>query len=387
LERKLQEVLQMKRTILVIAVIIVISLGSVIFVSKTRKLPEEVKIGAVLILTGPDAKAGQSARQGIQMAVEEINKEGGINGKKLVVIYEDDQGEPQKSVSAVLKLINVDKVPAIIGPMWSTNVLAVAPIAEKHKVVILSPTASAPKITKAGDYIFRNTYSDTFEGTKDAEFAYKVLGYRKAGIIHVNLDAGIEIADVFSKKFKELGGQVVLRESYDPKTTDFRTLLTKFKNQPIDFIYLMGYNEMGQLVKQAREIGLKTPFLSTIMFEISDVLKVAGNAAQGVVYSYPSYDTEKGGEIVKKFAREYKKRYGVLPDPEAAFSYDAAKILCYVMRKFGISSEKIKDGLYNVKGYMGVTGLTSFDRNGDVVKPIGFKKVVGGKYTWLVFQY
>lgn len=375
----------MKRTLCWMLILgLIISVGMFGCAKKEKK---EIKIGAILILTGQDANAGQNARKGIEMAIDEINEGGGIKGRKIRVIYEDDQGEPQKAITAIKKLINIDNVPIVIGPMWSTSVLAISPIAENSKIVVLSPTASAPKISNAGDFIFRNTYSDVFEGSKDAEYAYKELGYRKAGVIHVNIDAGAEIANVFSKKFKELGGEVILTDSYEPKTSDFRSLLTKFKQKPIDFIYLMGYSEMGQLVKQAREIGVKVPFVSTIMFEISDVVKVAKEASEGTVYSYPSYDPEKGGDIVSKFAQRFKERYGILPDPEAAFSYDAAKIICQVILDVGTQPFKIKEGLYKIRGFNGVTGITTFDENGDVIKSIGFKEVKDGKYVWRIFEY
>ncbi|RKZ20523.1 hypothetical protein DRQ23_08955 [bacterium] len=180
----------MKRWIWVLVGIVVIAVvvGILVYPKKTKE-PEVIKIGAILVLTGPDAKAGQSAREGIELAVNEINSAGGIKGNLLEIVYEDDAGDPAKAVSAAKKLIDIDKVPAVIGPMWSSSVLAVAPIAEKKKVVILSPTASAPSITKAGDYIFRNTYSDVFEGTKAAEFAYKKLGLKQAAVTYINIDA------------------------------------------------------------------------------------------------------------------------------------------------------------------------------------------------------
>lgn len=359
----------------------------VVFVDSCKKKEEEIKIGAVLVLTGPDAKAGNSAKRGIEMAVEEINSEGGVNSLKITVVYEDDQGDPQKASNAVLKLINVDEVPVIIGPMWSTSVLAISKIAEEKQVVILSPTASAPSITEAGDFIFRNTYSDVYEGTKDAEYAYNELGYRKSGIIYINLDAGIEIANVFEKRFEELGGKVLVKENYNPDTTDFRSLLTKFRAKDIEFIYLMGYNEIGQLIKQARELGLKLPFISTIMFEISDVVATAGDAAEGTVYSFPSYDPQKGGNLVYSFAKKYEQKYGELPDPEAAFSYDAMKILALAISEAGTDPIKIKNELYNIQNYKGVTGKTSFDENGDVTKPIGFKILLDGEYVWETFKY
>lgn len=377
----------MKKIWITVSIVIVLVLAIVLVTILTKKEPEEIKIGAILVLTGPNAKAGQSSKQGIDMAVEEMNISGGVKGKNLKVIYEDDGGEPQKSVSAVQKLINVDKVPAIIGPMWSSSLLAVAPIAEKKKVVILSPTASNPNITYAGDYIFRNTYSDAIEGAKTAEFAFKELKYSKAGILFINNDYGIGLGDAFKKKFEELGGKIVIEEGYDPKTTDFRTILAKAKKANPEVIYIAGYSEMGQLLKQAREMRIKLPVLSCIMFEISDIAKVAEKAAEGIIYAYPSYDPEKGSKVTLRFAEKFKEQYGVLPDPEAAFSYDALKILAVAMEDGGFTSDGIKNALYSIKGYNGVTGETSFDKNGDVTKPVGFKKVKNGKYEWIKLEY
>ena len=376
----------MKRIFSLVVILLIIC--GLIWVSCQKKVEEKVvKIGAVLVLTGPNAKAGQSAKQGIEMAVEEINASGGVKSRKIKVIYEDDGGEPQKSVSAVQKLINVDKVLAILGPMWSSCVLAVAPIVESKGVVILSPTASSPKITYAGDYIFRNTYSDAIEGAKTAEFASKELKYGKAGILFINNDYGVGLKDAFKRKFEELGGKIVIDEGYDPKTTDFRTILVKVKERSPEVIYIAGYSEMGQLLRQMRETGIKIPVLSCIMFEISDIAKVAGKAAEGVIYAYPSYDPEKGNEITLKFAKKFKEKYGTLPDPEAAFSYDAVKILALAMERGGFTSEDIKNALYKIKGYNGITGKTSFDENGDVIKPVGFKRVHNGKYEWLKLEY
>jgi len=377
----------MKKILIPIAIIIVVVLGIIFAVIQTKKQPEEIKIGAILILTGPDAKAGQSAKRGIDMAVNEVNERGGINDKSVKIIYEDDQGDPSKAVSVLMKLINVDKVPAIIGPMWSSSVLAVAPMAEKRRVVILTPTASSPKITDAGDFIFRNTYSDVIEGQKMAEYAYNVLGYKRVALLYNNSDYGVGLKDSFKSRFIEIGGKITGEETYDPKATDFRSQIGKLNIDKPDAIYLAGYNEMGLVLRQAREQGIKIPFLSCIMFEIGDVIKVAGNAAEGVIYAYPSYDPESGSKITREFAQRYMKIYGEFPDPEAAFSYDAAGILLAVIRKVGAESLKIKESLYQIKDYEGVTGKTGFDSNGDVVKSIGFKKVAGGKPEWITYAY
>ena len=377
----------MKYKLMIVAIIVLFAFIIVIVITQSGKKPNVISIGAVLVLTGPDAKAGQSAKQGINLAMEEINNSGGIRGKKLEIIYEDDQGDPQRAVSAVMKLIDIDKVSVIIGPMWSSPVLAVAPIVEKQQVVLLSPTASNPAITSAGDYVFRNTYSDKFEGSKTAEYAFSKLGHRKMGIIYINNDFGRGLDEVFKNKFNELGGDLLIEENYDPKATDFKSQLIKFKRDDIEAIYIVGYSEVGQILKQAKELGLKTAFLSTIMFEISDVIKIAREAAEGVVYAYVSFDPQIGDEKVREFAQTFKAKYKIFPDPEAAFSYDAVKIISSVIERVGTDAREIKNALYQIKNYEGVTGETTFDINGDVIKPIGFKKVENGKYVWKVFKF
>jgi len=377
----------MKRKIWIgITIVVVVALAIMLIVTQTKKEPGEIKIGAILVLTGPYAKVGQSAKQGIEMAIEEINGKGGIQDKKIRLIYEDDQGTPQKAVSAIRKLITVDKVPTIIGPLGSSAVLAIAPIAEKEHIVAISPTASAPEITHAGDYIFRVTYSDTFEGSKMAEYALKESKYKKIALLYINNDYGIGLKKSFKKKFKELGGQIVIDEAYDAKATDFRTHLLQIRESAPDAIYLTGYSEMGQILKQAKELGIVIPFLSCIMVEISDVVKIAKEAAERVIYTHPAYDPEKGDESALRFAKKFKKKYGTLPDPEAAFSYDAMKILTLAIERGGITADGIKNVLYQIKGYEGVTGETTFDENGDVIKSIGIKKIEKGEYIWVILR-
>ena len=372
----------MKRLVIITLTIALITISLAIGCEKKPK--EEIKIGAILALTGSYAKVGESAKRGIEIAVEEINIKGGVQGKKIQVIYEDDQGEPQKAVSAMRKLITVDKVPAIIGPMGSSAVLAIAPIAERDHVVALSPTASTPEITYAGDYIFRVTYSDAFEGSKMAEFSFRELRYKRIALLYINNDYGMGLKEAFKKEFIKLGGQIVIEEAYDAKSTDFRTQLIKIKKSTSDAVYLTGYNEMGQVLRQAKELGITVPFLSCIMAEIADIIKIAKDATEGVIYTHPAYDPEKGSEITLKFAKKFKEKYGVSPDPEAGFSYDAMKLLALAIEREGTAAEGIKNALYQIKGYKGVTGETTFDANGDVIKPIGIKKVENGNYVWVI---
>jgi len=360
---------------------------SLMLPSGCAKKEKVIKIGVILPLTGEAAKYGQSAKRGLDLALEEINASGGVRGKKLSLIYEDSKADPKEGVNAIQKLITIHKVPAIIGAMASSVTLAIAPIAEKNKVVLLSPASSAPKITYAGNYIFRNCYSDIYEGTKMADYIWNETSYRSIAIIYINNDYGIGLKRAFEKRFTELGGKVIISEPYEFGSTDFHTQISKVKNANPDAIYIIGYGEMGRLLIQAKEIGLSKPFFSCIMFEDPDILKIAREAAEGVIYTFPSYDPKSQEKQIRDFVRAFKKKYGQIPDGFAANSYDALKILALAIKKGGGDSEGIKDALYTVRDFPGVTGKTSFDANGDVKKPIGIKTVKDGRFIWLKFRY
>jgi len=377
----------MKKLWIGILIIAVLTLATVLIITQSKKELGEIKIGAILPLTGEAAKFGQSAKEGIDLAIEEINTAGGINQRKIVLIYEDSKADPKTGTNAIQRLINIEKVPAIIGPMASSVTLAIAPIAEKNNVIVLSPASSAPQITVAGDYIFRNTYSDIYEGQKMARYIYEQTKYRKIGIMYINNDYGIGLKDVFKNKFTELGGQVIASETYDFGSTDFRTQLSKLKNANLEAVYLIGYEEMGRILVQAKELGIKVPFFSCIMFENPNILKIAGKQANGVIYTFPSYNPESEEREVVQFIQTFENKYSHKPDGFAANSYDAAKILAYSIEKSGTKSSQIKSFLYTIENYPGVTGKTSFDENGDVLKPIGIKQVEDGEFTWLKFTY
>ena len=370
----------MKRTLCCILILgLVISLG---MLGCAKKEEEEVKIGAIFALTGDAAMYGERAKRGVELALEEINKEG-IRGSKINIVYEDSQGDSQKAVSAFQKLVELDKVTFIIGPLSSSEVLSIAPIAEKKKVIILTPTSSAPQITYAGDYIFRNCMSDLFDGAALAEFAFKKLQKKKAGTIYINNDFGIGLKESFKKRFSSLTGEIIIEESFERRDTDFRTQLSRIKAKNPDVLFLIGYAEMGQILKQAKELGLKSQIVSFSSFEQPDIIKVAGNAAEGVYYTFQGFDSESEEEVVKNFTAKYKERYNEDSDIFAALSYDAVKIYAEALKRGGFNVEDLKKALYEIKHFIGVVGKTSFDENGDVIKPIGIKKVENGKFVWV----
>ena len=268
-------------------IIIGLVLGGLVWTGCQKKAEEKVvKIGGLMPLSGDGAKYGQSAKSGIDLAIEGINAKGGVKGHKIEVIYEDSQGLPTTGVSAFQKLITSNEKPAVIGGLFSSVTLAIAPIANREHVVVLSPTSSAPAITKAGDYIFRNCASDIFEGEIMARAAKETLGLTRIAIIYINNDYGVGIKNVFKKEFTVLGGKLVAEEAFPQGATDFRTQITKVKQFNPEAVYIIGYRELGSLLKQAKELGLNVQFLSTVMFEDPEILKIAGNAnITGTIYA------------------------------------------------------------------------------------------------------
>lgn len=352
-----------------------------LFPLSCKKEPEEIKIGSVLPLTGDAAKYGASAKKAIDLAVQEINLAGGIKGSKIIVIYEDDQASPDKGVSAFQKLITVDKVPVVIGAMPSSVTLAMAPIAEKNKVVLFSPASSNPKVTEAGDYIFRNDVSDVFEGVKMAEEVWERLGLKKVAVLYINNDYGAGIKDVFIRRFEELGGKIVDVETFEQGATDFRTQLTKIKQSNPEASYIVGYKEQIQILKQYKELAIKAQILATIMLEDPEIIQKVGDAAEGAIYTYRAYDPQSGQKEVTEFVENFKTKYGIEPDNWAAQCYDALKIVVLAIKRGGYTSEGIKNSLYRIRDFPGVSGLTTFDENGDVIKPIILKTVKDGKFV------
>lgn len=370
----------MKRfvSIFVVIVLVVIFFGF----GCTKKEFKEINIGAILPLTGDAAKYGEASKNAIDLFIEELNAKDGIQGKKIKIIYEDDQANPKLGVSAFQKLVTTNKITAIIGPLPSSVTLAVAPLAEKDKILLISPAASSPAITNAGDYIFRTVASDLLEGIALADFVYDKLHLKKIAFIYINNDFGLGLSNSFKKRFMELSGKIIDAESFEQNSTDFRTQLIRIKSLNPQAIYLVGYKEMGNVMKQARELGIKTQFLSCAMFEDPEILKIAGEAAEGLFYSYRSYNSESGEEVIKKFVKDYKTKYGVEPDIFAALSYDAIRILAYAIKSGGIDTEGIKSILYSIKNFPGVTGEITFDKNGDVTGTISIKTVKQGKFVW-----
>ena len=345
-----------------------------------RTQQRTVKIGAVLPLTGDLATYGRNAKEGIELAAEEVNLKGGI---KVQVVYEDSKGQPQAAVSAVQKLITLDKVSCIIGDVASSATLAIAPIANQRKVVVLSPAASSPNITDAGEYIFRIWPSDDFEASVMADYV-KRKGYTKVAVLYVNNDYGKAMFATFAKKIKNYGVAIAAVETFQQNATDLRAQLTKIKTVRPDALYLISYpKDTIVFLGQYRQLGLTIPILSTSAFEDPQILKTQKAAAEGVVFTSPIPPDPKE-PVVAAFKKNYKAKFGKEPGLVADYAYDALKLLVEAVQLGGgIDGPSIKRGLEKVKDFKGASGLINFDANGDVVKPSGLKTVKDGQFVWL----
>jgi branched-chain amino acid transport system substrate-binding protein len=340
------------------------------------KEKEPIKIGHIAPLTGSVSMYGEWEKDGIELAIEEINAKGGINGKKIIVIHEDSKAEPATGVTALNKLITIDKVPVIIGAAASSVTLACAPIAERNKVVLLSAVSAAIKISDAGDYIFRIFPSNAQEGEKLVKLAKK-LEYKDAGIIYINNDFGSELAEVVKAKATDNDIKIVAVEGYSQDATDFRTQLIKIKDKAPAAVFLLGYpKDMALVLKQAKELGIDTQFLAPDTFDAPEILESAGEAAEGVIYTLPKED------VPESFREKFKEKYNKEPNVVNALAYDALYLIALAIEKGGYKGEGIKDALYQIKDFPGVTGNITFDEKGDAIdRPLALKTVKNGQFV------
>jgi branched-chain amino acid transport system substrate-binding protein len=337
-----------------------------------------VNIGYIGPLTGDGAYYGGQETQGIDLAAAEINAKSGIKGDQIKVIHEDAQLDATLGTNAITKLITMDKVPAVIGELSSTVTLALVPIAERNKVVLLSEGSNSNKLSGAGGYIFRIYPTNTEEGQKLVELALS-SNLTNGAIIYINNDYGTELESAINQNFTKNGGTVAISEGFNPGATDFRTQLTKIKAKNPNVIFLLGYTqESATIVKQSKEIGLKSQFLAADTFNDPEVVDWSGNASEGVIFVVPSFDSKRWQDFNQKVMSKYGNNATIF----TAMAYDAMSLLGAAMENSGITSDAIKTGLTQIKDYPGVTGNITFDKNHDVVTRLFSVKIVkGGKFA------
>ncbi len=335
-----------------------------------------VKIGFIGPLTGDYANYGTLCRQAVEMAIDEINAKGGVNGASIKLFAEDSEGDSQKALAAMEKLSSSDKVCAIIGPVLTGETFSVAERAQAEGIVIITPSASHKDITNVGDYIFRTTPSDGLQGEVAGKYWSQVLGYTKLAVLYAKNDYSQGLYESMSEAFTQDGGQIVAAETFMVGDKDFKTQLTKLKNTDAQAIYLPDYTaEMAQILEQAAQLGIDKPFLSGDGFLSEEIYSLAGQYTDGVVYTASARVEESNKN--KEFKDAYTARWGIGPDSFATNTYDATYILVSVIEKVGTDRKAIKTGMEQVKDFEGVNGIINFAPNGDLVAYQGIYEVHG----------
>jgi branched-chain amino acid transport system substrate-binding protein len=346
---------------------------------------DEIVIGEYGSLTGTTATFGISTDNGAKMAFDEINKAGGVLGKKLKILVEDDQSKPEEAATAVTKLINQNHVVAMIGEVSSSRSLAAAPVCQANAVPMVSPSSTNPRVTQIGDYIFRVCFIDPFQGSVMAKFAANTLKAKRVAIlVDVRNDYSVGLQTFFRENFRQLGGQIVSEQSYSQGDSDFRAQLTRIKAINPDAIYVPGYyTEVGTIARQARELGITAPLLGGDGWDSPKLFEIGGDALNGC-YLSNHYSVDDPSPAVQKFVGDYKARYKQTPDALAALGYDAAKILADAMSRAGSAEgPKVRDALAATKDFPGVTGKITINKDRNAVKPAVVLKVENGKFVYV----
>jgi len=349
---------------------------------------EPIKVGVNYELSGGVATYGTHTKNGIELAIEEINAAGGVlGGRMLQPIILDNKSDNAESLSVATRLIADEGVVAHLGPATTGNTLAAIPVATEYKVPLLTTSATNPDVTvdpqtgQTREYIFRTCFIDPPQAMVAADFIFNELGLKKAAVYYDNTnDYSKGLSKVFKDEFEKLGGTVVAEEGYVDTDKEFRPTLTKFRDAGAEVVYLPGYYQQAALiVSQARELGLNVPFVGADGWDSPDLVKIAGAEALNNTFFTNHYSSQDPSPKVQKFVEAYKAKYGDAPDSFAALGYDAAYLLADAINRAGSADpEAIKNALAATKDFEAVTGTMSFDESHNPVKEIAIIEMVDG---------
>ena len=341
---------------------------------------DEVVVGSVTPLSGKLAVYGEGFQQAMLLALDEVNAAGGINGKPMKILFEDNNSTAKDSVSAIQKLITVHKLPVIFGPAASSNFLAVCPIAQENKTILIGAESAAAEITKCGDYVFRVFPSDELQGKGASELALS-LGYKEVVLTYINNDWGVGLGKVFKDNFVRAGGKIIDEFSHDEGKTDYRSEVLRIKKySPKAAVNLTYIKEGATMLKQAYETGLKVQWLMGSASKSPKLVELAGEAAEGIIGTYPTFSQET--PQYKHFKEAWEKKYPGKKIPIfGEYNYDMVHLTAKALKTTkSMSAADIRQALIDAsKGYMGATGDKTFDQNGDVGAQYGKWTVKSGK--------
>jgi branched-chain amino acid transport system substrate-binding protein len=338
-------------------------------------------VGVFAALSGDQASFGNATVQGVKLAADEINAAGGVLGRKIRLVIEDDQGRAVEATSAVTKLITSDNVVALIGENSSNQSLAAAPIAQSNKVPMISPSSTNPAVTEKGDYIFRVCFTDPYQGKALAAFVKNELHLDRAAILlDKKNDYSVGLAEFFRKEFEAAGGKVVVQQSYTGGDTEFRPQLTTIKSASPQVLFIPGfYTEVGQIAIQARDLGINVPLVGGDGWDSPSVIEIGGKSIDGSYFS-DHYFVGDPRPLVQTFVSKIKQRHGKAPEANAALGYDALHIFANAVKRAGsLDRAKIRDEIAATKDYQGVSGTISMGPDRNPIKPVAIIQIRNGQ--------
>ena len=359
---------------------------SMFIFSCTKKANEnEILIGSYSSNTGATATFGVYQLRGTEMAINEINAAGGINGKKIKHINYDNKSDANETLAVVNRLISQDKVVAILGEATSGRSKIGAQVAQQHKIPMLSSSATNPDVTKVGNYIFRACFIDPFQGMVMAKFMTENLKLKKAAILRdIKNDYSVGLSDIFAEKLKAAGGEIITDISYQEGDIDFKSQLTAIKAKNVEAIFVPGYyNEVALIAKQAKELGMTMPLLGGDGWSSPKLYEIAKEAINGNYFSN-HYTTESKDPKTVNFVKAFKAKFNEDADVMAALAYDAVYLMAEAIKNSKeVTSENIRIELSKIKDFHGVTGQMSMDENRNAVKSAVVVQVQGTEYKFI----
>jgi branched-chain amino acid transport system substrate-binding protein len=347
---------------------------------------DAILVGEFASLTGKEATFGISSHEGTQLAIEEINAAGGVLGKQIKLITEDDQSKAGEPANVVNKLISKDGVVAVLGEVASSRSLEAAPICQDNKIPMISPASTNPKVTETGDFIFRVCFIDPFQGTVMANFATNTLKAKKVAVFtDVKSDYSKGLAKFFKEGFTKSGGQIVAELDFNGGDKDFKGQLTAIKTAAPEAVFVPGYyTDVALICIQAKQLGLTVPLFGGDGWESDTLVKIGGDAVEGHYFS-THYASDSTSPKVTAFVEAYKKRYGgKVPDAMAALGYDSAMFLADAIKRAGTTEgPKLRDAMAATKEFDAVTGKMAMNAQRDAVKAAVIMQVKDGKFKFV----
>ena len=359
--------------------------ATVVFTSATVA-QDTIKVGEIASLTGKEAAFGQSSHKGTVLAIEELDHLGGILGKKLELVSEDNQSKAGESATITKKLISRDKVIALLGEVASSRSLEMAPIAQASRIPMISPSSTNPKVTEIGNYIFRVCFIDPFQGVVMAKFAKDTLKVRKVALLtSVSSAYSVGLAKYFRERFLADGGAVAIEQKFSEGDKDFKAQLTAIKAAGVEGIFVPGYyTEAALICKQAKDLGLDLPIFGGDGWEAPQLVEIGGTSVEGAYYS-THYSPENQSALVQDFVMKFRARWnGETPDAMASLGYDSAMVLADAIKRAGTTdSAKVRDALASTKDYPGITGRTTIDAQRNATKAAVVITVKNGQFKFV----